>query len=118
MKVQRAEQIVITKSHPKYKVIDQQCFYAKNLYNEANYVLRQEFIENGCYIPYREMNFNFKTHDNYKLCFSQPANCVMRLLDKNWKSFFAAIKDWKQNPTKYLGMPKPPKYLNKDGRFP
>ena len=64
------------------------------------------------------MNFEFKTHDNYKLTFSQPANCTLRLLDKNWKSYFRSIKDWKQHPEKYLGMPKLPKYLKKDGRFP
>lgn len=118
MKVQRAETTIIKRSHPKFKIIDQQCFHSKNLYNEANYVIRQEFISNGEYIPYKKMNFDFKTHDNYKLCFSQPANCTLRLLDKNWKSYFTAIKDWKEHPDKYLGMPKLPKYLPKDGRFP
>ena len=117
-KVQRTETIIIKISHPKFKIIDQQCFYSKNLYNEANYVLRQKFISNGEYISYNKMNFEFKTHENYKLTFSQPANCTLRLLDKNWKSYFIAIKDWKKNPDKYLGMPKFPKYLPKDGRFP
>ena len=118
MKVHRCEQIVIKRNHPKFKVIDQQCFYSKNLYNEANYTIRQEFIKNNNYISYRDMNKEFKTHENYKLTFSQPANCTLRLLDKNWKSFFKAIKDWKLHPEKYLGMPKIPKYLKKDGRFP
>lgn len=118
LKVQRAEQIIIRKSHPKFKVIDQQCFHSKNLYNEANYIIRQEFIENGKYLNYYDMNKNLKTHENYKLTFSQPANCTLRLIDKNWKSYFRSIKDWKQHPEKYLGMPKLPKYLKKDGRFP
>ena len=118
MKVQRCEQIIVKKNHPKFKIIDEMCFNSKNLYNEANYVLRQEFIENGNYISYYDMNKEFKTHENYKLTFSQPANCTLRLLDKNWKSYFAAIKDWKEHPDKYLGMPKLPKYLPKDGRFP
>lgn len=118
IKVQRCEQIIIRKNHPKYKIIDQQCFHSKNLYNEANYALRQQFIKNNEYISYYDMNKEFKTHKNYKLCFSQPANCTLRLLDKNWKSFFGAIKDWSENPSKYLGKPKLPKYLKKDGRFP
>ena len=118
MKVQRCEQIIIKKDHPKFKIIDEMCFNSKNLYNEANYVIRQEFIENGNYINYYDMNKEFKTHENYKLTFSQPANCTLRLLDKNWKSYFKAIKDWKEHPNKYLGMPKLPKYLPKDGRFP
>ena len=116
--MQRAEQIIIKKSHPKFKIIDEMCFHSKNLYNEANYVIRQKFIESGEYINYYDMNKEFKTHDNYKACFSQPANCTLRLLDKNWKSYFRGIKDWKEHPEKYLGMPKLPKYLPKDGRFP
>lgn len=98
-------------------MIDQQCFHSKNLYNEANYTIRQEFIKNKSYISYYDMNRDFKTHENYKLTFSQPANCILRLLDKNWKSYFNAIKDWKQHPEKYFGMPKLPKYLKKDGRY-
>lgn len=118
MKVQRVEQIIIRKNHPKFKIIDQQCFHSKNLYNEANYVIRQEFIETGKYIKYKDMNFDFKTHENYKLTFSQPANCTLRLLDKNWKAFFVSLKDWSKNPDKYFTKPKLPKYLKKDGRFP
>lgn len=94
------------------------CFRSKNLYNEANYIIRQSFIEDGKYINYYDMNKELKTHENYKLCMSQPANCTLRLLDKNWKAYFIAIKDWKKHPDKYLGMPKLPKYLKKDGRFP
>lgn len=118
VKVQRCEQIIIRKAHPKFKIIDEQCFHSKNLYNEANFVIRQEFIKNSNYINYYDMNREFKTHENYKRTFSQPANCTLRVLDKNWKSYFKAIKDWKKNPSKYLGMPKLPKYLKKDGRFP
>ena len=64
------------------------CLNAKNLYNYANYIIRQEYINNNHYIPYKEMNYNLKTHQQYKDCMSQPANCILRLLDKNWKSFF------------------------------
>ena len=81
-------------------------------------MIRQQFIENGEYISYKDMNFEFKTHENYKLTFSQPANCTLRLLDKNWKSFFVTIKDWSKHPEKYLEKPKLPQYLKKDGRFP
>jgi len=94
------------------------CFNSKNLYNAANYEIRQEFIKNGKYISYYDMNRNFKTHGEYKATMSQPANCTLRSLDKAWKSYFNSIKDWKKNPHKYLGMPKLPKYLKRDGRYP
>ena len=84
------------------------CFYSKNLYNYANYIIRQEFINNHKYINYYEMNKNLKTQVDYKSCMSQPANCTLRLLDKNWKSFFVATKDYQKHPEKYLGKPKLP----------
>lgn len=118
MKVTRCEQQLITKSHPKYKFIDSMCYNSKNLYNMANYKLRNYFFETGEYIKYNDFNYYMKTKDEYKKCMSQPANCTIRLLDKNWKSFFVAIKDWSKNKNKYLGMPKPPKYLKKNGRYP
>lgn len=54
--------------------------------------------------------------DCYRECGSQAAQKTIQLVDKMWKSYFKAIKDWKKNPSKYLGMPKLPKYLPKDGR--
>lgn len=117
MLVNRVETQVIRKSHPMWKVVDENCFYAKNLYNYANYIIRQEFIENGNWIRYQELQKSLKTSDPYKQLKSQPSQCVLQMLDRSWKSFFVAIKDWKKNKTKYLGMPKLPKYKKKDGRF-
>ena len=53
----------------------------------------------------------------YKDMGSNVGQGTLRILDKNWKSFFNAIKDWKENPSKYLGRPKLPKYKEKNGRF-
>ena len=117
MKIKRTEQQTITKNHPKWECIDEMCKNSKTLYNYANFLLRQEFTENNNYISYRKLNPQLKSHELYKACMSQPANCVLRRLDKTWKSFFVAIKDWKKNPKKYKGMPKLPKYLNKNGRY-
>ena len=39
----------------------------------------------------------------------------MKILERNWKSFFVAIKDWSKNPHKYLSKPKLPNYLDKNG---
>lgn len=117
MKFNRVEQQVIRKSHPAWNIIDEMCYNSKNLYNYANYIIRQQFIKDSTYISYYEMNKIFKTTQEYKNCMSQPANCTLRLLDKNWKSFFTAIKDWSKHKEKYFGMPKLPKYLKPNGRY-
>ena len=117
MIVNRIEQQIIRKSHPLWNTIDKMCFNAKNLYNYANYIIRQEYLKSKTYIPYKEMNFNLKTHQQYKDCMSQPANCVLRLLDKNWKSFFKGLEEYQKNPKGFLGRPQIPKYLKKNGRY-
>ena len=93
------------------------CFKSKNLYNYANYTIRQEFISNGNWIKYNQLFQLVKESEPYKDIGSNVGQGTLRILDKNWKSFFKAIKDWKKNPSKYLGRPKIPKYKAKDGRF-
>lgn len=117
MKTNRVETQVIRKSHPMWKVVDENCFYAKNLYNYANYTIRQEFVENNNWFRYQDLQKSLKSSDSYKQLKSQPSQCVLQMLDRNWKSYFVAIKDWTKNKHKYLGMPKLPKYLSKNGRF-
>jgi len=38
---------------------------------------------------------------------------ILRLVEKNWKSFFKAIKVYAKAPEKFKGRPKLPKYKNK-----
>ena len=47
---------------------------------------------------------------------AQSSQQCLKLLDKNWKSFFKSIKDWAKHKDKYSGKPKLPKYLKKNGR--
>ena len=116
MKVNRVEQQIIRKNNPIYNVVDQYCFYSKNVYNQANYIIRQEFINNNNKISAYDVQKLMQPMNCYKECGSQAAQKTIQLVDKMWKSYFKAIKDWKKNPSKYLGMPKLPKYLPKDGR--
>lgn len=117
IKVSRVEQHVIKKTHPIFKIIDDKCFKSKNLYNYANYLIRQEFINNGKWIRDKELDKMLQSHETYTELGSQASQKTLQLLDKNWKSFFNAIKDWKKHPNKYLGRPKIPKYKDKNGRF-
>ena len=116
MKVNRVEQQIIRKNNSIYDVVDQYCFYSKNVYNQANYIIRQEFINNNNKLSACDVQKLMQSMDCYKECGSQAAQKTIQLVDKMWKSYFKAIKDWKKNPSKYLGMPKLPKYLPKDGR--
>lgn len=116
-KVQRCEQHNIKYGTDFYKFVDEMCFKSKNLYNYANYIIRQEFINNGNWIKYNQLFQLVKESEPYKDIGNNTGQGTLRILDKNWKAFFKAINDWKKNPSKYLGRPKIPKYKDKDGRF-
>ena len=117
MLVQRIEQHQIKQSHPMYKAISNLCFKSKNVYNYGNYLIRQEFINNNKWIRYVELSKLINQSECFKDLGSNSAQMTLRILDKTWKSFFKAIKDWSKNPSKYLGKPNLPKYKKKDGRF-
>lgn len=118
---QRVEKHTIKPSHPYYDILMDFCHKAKNLYNHANYAVRQEFTANSRWIRYGELDKILKADNDYPdyagMPCAQSAQQILRLLDKNWKSFFASIKDWKKHPGKYPGRPKLPKYLKKEGRY-
>jgi IS605 OrfB family transposase len=114
----------IKNSHKHFKEIDELSFLVKNLYNKANYIIRQEFIssskdkskglvENANWIRYHQLNSMLINDENYVLLPRKVSQQVLMLLDKNWKSFFKTIKDWKKFPEKYKGQPSLPKYKHK-----
>lgn len=153
----RAEKHVIKDN----KLLDELAFKAKNLYNLANYYVRQAFFlankeelkdeqkeiidfinsiiskyndnkkeekkmqhisKEKSYLYYNFMDFFMKNagfEDNpYRMLPAATSQQILKILEQNWKSFFASIKDYGKNPEKYLGRPKPPKYLHKEkGRF-
>ena len=113
MKVIRTEQIWI-KSH---KTLSWFCHMSKNLYNEGNYKIRQEFFNHGRWIRYGSLYQLLKTSDNYHQLPAQTAQQVLKILDRSWKSFFRAIKAWKKDNSKFNGRPKPPGYKPKNGEF-
>lgn len=116
----RVEKHIIKSNNKYYNMLDEFCFKSKNLYNQANYIIRQEFINNGKWIRYNELDKILKKENNDYDYRNMPSSTTsqqcLRLLDKNWTSFFRAIKDYNKNPNKYSGRPKLPKYKSKNGR--
>jgi len=57
-------------------------------------------------------------HDNYRsFGHAKSAQQVLRLFQQNLRSYFAAIDDYKKNPTKYTGRPCFPKFRKSGERF-
>lgn len=118
----------IHKNHKYYNDIDHLCFLSKNLYNAANYFIRQHYLNTdkdpipsntNKYLNYYDINrymVDTKNVDYYQFP-GKVANGILRQLDKNYISFFNFLKDYNSHPQKYLGRPKLPKYKHiKSGR--
>ena len=59
--MQLVEQHIIRKNDQRFEPIDRAAFLSKNLYNAANYAVRQTFVFEHRYIPYNQMDKLMKT---------------------------------------------------------
>lgn len=120
----RVEKTVIREDCPQFELLDEFCHQAKNLYNYANYILRQKYKEQD----YSLQNFyklrNYLRHlEDEQNPWGRQANPhiaagVVQDLVNAWKSYFASLKSFKNFPEKWKACPKPPRYLKKDGLHP
>lgn len=129
IKTTRVEKHRIKKIHKFFPIIDNLCLKSKNMYNYGNYIIRQEFIEtskekeqglreNAVWIQYNQLFHIVKDSEPYKDLGNNVGQATLRKLDKNWKSFFKATKEYSKHPEKFLGRPKMPNYLPKEnGRY-
>lgn len=111
--MQLVEQHIIKRSDSRYEAIDQAAFASKNLYNLANYHMRQSFIHMGKYLGYAQVYHLVKHEPAYQALPRKVSNDVLRLLDKNWKAFRKALAAWYEDPSQFLGRPCLPKYKDK-----
>lgn len=112
--MRQVERHIIKESHPHYSQMDKLCFLSKNLYNYANYLIRQSFIFQKTYLNYNQIYHQVKKSPDYQALPSKVSQQVLRVLDKNWQSFFEANKAYKDNPNKFQARPKLPKYKQKE----
>jgi len=111
--MQLVEQHVIKPGDPRFAAIDRATFASKNLYNAANYELRQAFTLKGVYLMYLEMHQRMKAHEAYRALPAKVAQQVLRGLVQNWQCFFAARVAWEDDPSTFLGRHGLPHYKDK-----
>lgn len=117
----RVEKHIINSSDRYFPLFMSFCHLSKNLYNHANYLVRNQFFEEGTWLRYNTLDKLLKQDTEYpdykSMPTAQSAQQTLRLLDRNWKSFFKSIRDWSKHKDKYLGKPKPPKFLKKSCNY-
>ena len=89
-------------------IVKSLAYHSAKLYNVGLYSVRQYYFLNGEYLPYAKNYHLCKTNEHYKLLLSDTAQQILRLVDRNFKSFFSLLKLKKQG--KYSDKINPPKY--------
>ena len=109
----------IYKSHPSYSKLDSMSRKANNLYNQCVYFAKHsKKLSEDLKNLDKVMKKFPDEHDNYRsLGYAACAQQVLRLFQQNLRSYFASIKDYKKNPTKYTGRPRFPKFRKSGERF-
>lgn len=103
-------------SKAEYKALRELCFLSKNMYNVALYSIRQHFFATNKYLTYNENYHLCKDNENYKLLNSNSAQQTMKVVDRNFKSFFALLNLAKKGKYDYKDI-NISNYLPKDGFF-
>ena len=96
--MQRVEQHVIRKTDPRLAAIDQAAFASKDLYNAANYLVRQCVLHERVYLTYAEVFHRIKDHESYAALPRKVSNDALRQLDRDWRGFFAVLAAWQADP--------------------
>ena len=107
--------IRIKMAHKHYKMLDNYAFLCKNLFNVATYHNRQAVITNNkTPTAFNLINQLTKTkQQDYKAIPAKVAQQVIKQVYQNFRSFWAVIKAYHKDKSKFLGRPKLPKYLDK-----
>lgn len=103
--------------HKQLVKVQDLCSKSKQLYNFTNYYVRQEYFASNSIYTYSELCYDLKTlvDSNNNTPFRRlPAAIsqqVLKQLSTNWYAYTRATTEFFKNPKKFLGQPKPPKYL-------
>ncbi|NER05848.1 MAG: transposase, partial [Okeania sp. SIO3C4] len=108
------ERHIIKSNHRFYKKIDRLCWQSKNLYNYANYLIGQSFILEGIYHSYPEIEKKVQRSEPYQAITAKVSQQILIVLDRNWRSFLATNQVDREQPEKFKGRPKLPKYKKKE----
>lgn len=93
-------------------VVGKLCFHSARLYNVGLYEVRQHFFATGNYNNYNANYHQCKDNENYKILLSDTSQQILRIVDRDFKSFFGLLFLKKQG--KYSDKINIPHYKKKN----
>src|SRR6266852_8090200 len=86
------EQHIIEEGDPRLALLDATAFASKNLWNAANYLVRQSFIFEHDYLDNVKVFHLIKSHQAYQALPRKVGNQVLIQLHTAWVAFFEAMR--------------------------
>jgi IS605 OrfB family transposase len=99
-------------SSKKLEIVKQLSYYSARLYNVGLYSVKQYYFNNNAYLNYAKNYHECKANENYKLLLSDTSQQILRIVDRNFKSFFGLLKLKAQG--KYTEKVRIPHYKKQD----
>ncbi|MHA1317098.1 MAG: RNA-guided endonuclease InsQ/TnpB family protein [Candidatus Heimdallarchaeaceae archaeon] len=87
----------------------------KNLYNQANYIIKYQLRKSKYFTREFELMNILRYHPTYTALPGHTAQQTIKFLCLAWKGYFRSLEEWKKEPEKFNGKPRPPKYKKKEG---
>lgn len=107
-----AQKNILYLSQNDKNIVDKLSLHSARLYNSCCYNIKQRFLNNNEYLPFKEQYQQICDNPNFKLLINDSAQQTFRIVDKSYRSFFSLLK--LKAKGKYSGDIKTPHYLPKD----
>ncbi len=112
-KVLRVECIEVD-YHP---VLSSLCHQVKNLYNRANFLTKTSLRKENKLLYYNDLNNLLNKEECYRVLPVHTAQHTLKLLSRNWRGYYRALKEWKANLENFFAKPQSPNYKHKNGEI-
>ena len=100
----------------EFRVLKRMTHSTKALRNVGLYIIKKSFRENNRNATTKEIDEAMKADVNYWGAQSNSVQAIRRSLLEEVNSFFKSLQSWKENPERFTGRPKFPKYLHKEAK--
>ncbi|WP_062105622.1 RNA-guided endonuclease TnpB family protein [Bacillus niameyensis] len=94
----------------EFRLLQRMSHSSKALRNVGLYTMKQSYLNNGKIATVKEIDAAMQADVNYWGVQSNSVRAIRRTLYSDVKSFFEALKKWKESPERFTGRPKFPKY--------
>ncbi|MCL6752818.1 transposase [Nostoc sp. CCCryo 231-06] len=110
--MRQVEKHVIKSNHEWFDYCDGITTISRQLYNTAQFTQRQGFFYGWSTQSLALLDILFKQNEFYKALPAKVSQLVLKQNADAWIAYYAALKAYKVEPSKFTGKPKPPSYVD------